>query len=120
MPTIEQFEMGRANSNVYRLFCEKFVVCVIGRDTFVRNCCASKFSTYCTISDETMTFLILSNNFEIWKEIGEAAKSGNQKLLVGTCSEKQKFFTEGKGRGKSWNYEGKEYYNDMYDKIESD
>ena len=73
-----------------------------------------------SVSDEVVTLLILKNNYGVWAEMGSSLKNGHGKKTLEQCIEKQIYFNEGKGRGKSWNTEGKIYYNDMYKNLIED
>ena len=120
LPTMEMFRSKRQNCICYRLFCEKFVSCVIGTSTFRNACCVKPFGEYCNVSDEAMTFLILENNWDAWAEIGDAMKDDQEKKVLKTCVTKQKFFDSKTGRGHSWNSAGKAYYNLLFDEITAD
>ena len=116
LPKFEDFKIGRRNFDVYRIFCERFVHCVIGTGIFKNACYKSNLMDYCSVSDEAITFLILENNWEIWTAMGEAAKI-NQLMPLKECGITQKYFGDKIGRGHSWNSEGKEAYNNYFDNI---
>ena len=56
---LKDIEFGRKNPNIYKVFCEKFIPCVMGKIRFRVNCYSKKLSDYCTVSDETMAVLVL-------------------------------------------------------------
>jgi hypothetical protein len=64
-----------------------------------------------------MTMLILKNNFDLWSEMVDLAEMGEENVKMEKCLAKQLYFEEGKGRGQSWNVQGKMYYNEIYHKI---
>jgi hypothetical protein len=109
------------------LLAEKFVQCVVGVNIFKKNCCVKNFSEYISVSDEAMTMLILSNNWDVWSEIARHEIATNPKNLpdikrkkVEQCVSTQRFHIDGKGRGFSWSPEGKLYYNMCYQQIRND
>ena len=91
--------------NDYFMFCERFVPCVIGKIS-VRNALGQgkSYSQYCTSSDETMALLVYANNYEYW-----LAKCENRETM-----NKQKYFNEGRGKGNTFNIEGRMYFNKMH------
>jgi hypothetical protein len=121
LPNFDEMKEGRRNAKTYRLFCEKFVHKVIGPQTYKNGCFSKRFQDYCQPGDEALTFLILANNWALWLEQAESPFLENgKKRTSAQCTSKQKYFVEGKGRGHSWNNEGKEYYNTMYKLVEKD
>jgi hypothetical protein len=122
LPELAVFEQGRQNKESYVLFCSKFLPGVTGNGTFKTGCCTMKLSEYCSKSDEAMTFLILSNNWEPWKKMIQMKKDNGATAAkrLEDCGVKQKYFKETKGRGHSWSDEGKLYFNEIYDRIEED
>jgi hypothetical protein len=105
-------ELGKTEENIndYLLFCEHFIPCVIGKIS-VRNSLAQgkNYSQYCTNSDETMALLVYANNFDTWLNmamIKAGERTGSEKI-------KQRFFDAGKGKGNTYNKEGRAYYNKM-------
>jgi hypothetical protein len=76
-----------------------------------------KITTFVTVSDEAMTMLILKNNFDVWSKMVDLAEMGEENVKMEKCLDKQLYFEEGKGRGQSWNVQGKMYYNEIYHKI---
>jgi hypothetical protein len=121
LPELAKFEEGRKCVETYKIFCLRFLPGVIGCAVFKNGCCTAKLSDYSTITDEAMTFLILANNWDPWTKMIELKKEGTKEVKkLQDCGVKQKYFEETKGRGHSWNDDGKLYYNDMYDKIAAD
>lgn len=104
--------MGKTEENItdYLLFCEHFVPCVIGK-ILVRTSLGQgkNYSEYCTNSDETMALLVYANNYDNWLNTA-MYKAGEVKELLKI---KQRFFNDGKGKGNTYNEEGREYYNKM-------
>jgi hypothetical protein len=120
LPSITQFEDLRNNSEVCTIFFDKFVQCVVGKDKFRRHCLVTPPSKFTNESDEAMTLLILSNNYEVWSEIGTLDLQGRKKHRVGDLQSKQIYFVEGHGRGRSWSDEGRKYYNLAFDMVKKD
>jgi hypothetical protein len=122
LPALEDLEQGRANKETYLLFCSKFLPGVTGSGAFKAGCCRMKLTEYCSKSDEAMAFLILANNWEPWKMMIEAKKTPGAAVAnrLEDCGVKQKYFKDTKGRGHSWSDDGKHYFNEMYDRIETD
>jgi hypothetical protein len=116
---MDMFKMMKRNYSCYSIFVEKFVSCVIGTNSYKSKKLLQTFQSFCSVSDEAMTFLILENNWDVWSEIG-AAQSGTEKKPMKLCEAKQKFFDPKTGRGYSWNQAGKLYYNMMYDLVKED
>jgi hypothetical protein len=119
LPTMDMFRMTRTNSSCYSLFVEKFVSCVIGTNVFKTSKLYKPLQSFCTVSDEAMTFLILENNWDVWSEIG-ASEIRTERKPIKSCNTKQKFFDPKVGRGYSWTTSGKDYYNKMFDLIKTD
>ena len=69
-----------------------------------------------------MAFLILANNWDVWKEMAEdmIKNKTEVKIPMEKCVSKQRYHVDGKGRGYSWSSSGKEYYNQIYDRIDED
>jgi len=120
IPSLTDFDQLRNNFEAYCFFFTNFVSCIVGKSYFKKNIGHRKISEYITVSDEAMTHLILMNNIDVWIEIGNKKKEGNTKMKLENCTSKQRYFSDGKGRGRSWNNEGKNYYNAMYKKIIED
>jgi hypothetical protein len=119
LPSLQQFKSGRQNFCSYRIFCERFVQCVIGSSMFKNSCYKKGFMEYASVSDEAITFLILENNWDAWTAIGLAAKN-NEKVPMKNCGQAQKYFDNKTGRGHSWNSKGKAEYNNYFDSISYD
>ena len=64
LPTLEQFEAGRANVLAYTTFIDRFVQSVVGFNIFRKNCAVNKYSEYASVSDEAMAYLILASNWD--------------------------------------------------------
>lgn len=116
---MDMFKMMRRNYSFYSIFVDKFVSCVIGTNSYKNKKLLQTLQSFCSVSDEAVTFLILENNWDVWCEIG-AEQSGTEKKPMKLCAAKQKFFDPKTGRGYSWNQAGKEYYNMMYDLVKED
>jgi hypothetical protein len=112
--------LGRINTNVYSIFCEKFVQCVLGTTWFKNNFTKRYFEEYAGSTDEAWVFLILANNWLLWKEIADDPIIDGKKKTADQLLSKQKYFVEGKGRGKSWNSDGREFFNKMHDFVTAD
>lgn len=105
-------ELGKTEENIndYLLFCEHFIPCVIGKISVRKSIGqGKKYSQYCTNSDETMALLVYANNYDSWLNMamvraGEVTESGKIK---------QRFFNAGKGKGNTYNKEGRAYFNKM-------
>ena len=78
---VEKFERLRENFVAYTMIAEKFVQCVVGVNIFKKNCRVKNFSEYISVSDEAMTMLILSNNWDVWSEIARHEIATNPKNL---------------------------------------
>jgi hypothetical protein len=66
MPSMDTLETMMRNDYVsYKKFMEWFVSCVVCRETFRKSSSKIFVSNYVTVSDETMTFLILKNNYNL-------------------------------------------------------
>ena len=104
--------MGKTEENIndYLLFCEHFVPCVIGKIS-VRNSLSQgkNYSQYCTNSDETMALLVYANNYDNWLHMA-MIKAGE---VTDSVKIKQRFFDAGKGKGNTYNKDGRAYYNKM-------
>ena len=121
LPKLEQLETRmRTDKLVYTIFLERFVSCIVGKDKFRRSSCLKALSGYTTVSDEAMAFLILANNYAVWEEGADLMMSGCDVVSVEQLKSKQAYFKEGKGRGRSWSEEGKQYYNKMYEQVKLD
>lgn len=118
LPTLAELLQGRKSKENYRIFCQHFVIGVVGSALFKRSYCNTVFSSFCSVSDEAMTFLILSNNWDAWIEIAEADAKG-EKLRLMACTKQQKYF-DGQGRSKSWSIEGRTYFNELFGAVVAD
>jgi hypothetical protein len=110
----------RRDYQSFSKFLEWFVSCIICRENFRKNVTQQKVSMFVTVSDEVMALLILKNNYDLWCEIGQEYKTNGNKLKIEDCKSKQIYFSEGKGRGRSWSDEGKDYFNNMYKLLKQD
>lgn len=120
VPSVDEFEKLRENHDTYRYFLENFVACIAGKDSFRKNAMSKRIAEFVTVSDEAVAHLILKNNYAVWQEIARNTKNGHGGNKLGECIANQLYFVEGKGRGRSWTFEGKKYYNEMYKKIVED
>jgi hypothetical protein len=78
-------------------------------------------SKFVTVTDEAFTLLILRNNYAVWKEQADKKKEqGGRDLRIDECENKQIYFTDKGGRGRTWTTEGKKYFNRMCEKIKKD
>jgi hypothetical protein len=121
MPVIEEFEKLRTSGDNYLMFMEHFVSCIVGKDTFKKFTSIKTISDLVSVSDEAMAMLILKNNYDVWIEIaGKVGAHESTAVKVDNCQAKQLYFSEGKGKGKSWSNEGKKYFNYLCEKIRED
>jgi hypothetical protein len=118
LPTLPQLLEGRKSKENYRIFCQHFVIGVVGSALFKRSYCNTVFSSFCSVSDEAMTFLILDNNWDAWIEMAEADAKG-EKLRLMACTKQQKYF-DGQGRSKSWSLQGRTYFNELFGAVVAD
>jgi hypothetical protein len=116
MLRITDIENGRKpeNKETYMLFCERYVPCVVGKIKFRTKCYEDNFSDYCSVSDEAMAFLVYANNYDGWVAKATTVASDEDK------KPRQKYFDSGKGRGHTYNQDGRRYYNKIYDMIKND
>jgi hypothetical protein len=68
-----------------------------------------RYSEYCTTSDETMALLVYDNNYDNWLDKANHKTNNTQPTII----VKQRFFNECKGKGNTYNIEGRKYYNKM-------
>jgi hypothetical protein len=120
LTSIAQFEDLRNNSEVCTILFDKFVQCVVGKDKFRQHCLVTPPSKFTNEIDEAMTLLILSNNYEVWSEIGTLDLQERKKHRVGDLQSKQIYFVQGHGPGRSWSREGRKYYNFAFDMVKKD
>jgi hypothetical protein len=118
LPSLNELEQGRKNTKTYNLFAQYLVTGCIKSSIWKDHCKNRYFSSIVNESDEAVTFLILANNWDAWKEQCEKSKDGKAPR-VRTLTAKQKFMQQD-GRGYSFSMEGREYYNRMFDLIEKD
>jgi hypothetical protein len=110
----------RENFDAYKEFMELFVSCVNVRDHF-KKMSTLPISKFVTVTDEAFTLLILRNNYAVWNEQADRKKNqGGRDLRIDECENKQIYFTDKGGRGRTWTNEGKRYYNNMCEKIKKD
>jgi hypothetical protein len=78
-------------------------------------------SKFVTVTDEAFTLLILRNNYAVWKEQTDRKKNQvGRDLRIDECENKQIYFTDKGGRGRTWTNQGKQYFNKMCAKIKKD
>jgi hypothetical protein len=104
--------MGRKAGDLYKMFIERYIPCVIGKIKFRMNCYANSLSEYCSVSDEAMAFLVYYNNYDVWvyKLLGDE----------NATMPSQRFFESTKGRGHTYNQDGRKYYNRIFEMIKND
>jgi GH18 family chitinase len=117
---MEQIEMLRSNQELYSIFMDLFVACMVGKDVYRRASTKQPLNNIVTVSDEAMAMLVLKNNYALWMEMSEKMEMGVKKVKLEDCRSKQLYFDERKGRGRSWSDEGKIYFNETYKAIVSD
>ena len=147
---ISDIEKGRSNldSSIYKVFCERYIPCVMGKIKFKTNCYAKLLKEYCTVSDEAMAILVYSNNFDQWlhksiilenikrlkekenktsdtdedEETKRASFYANNNIDDDNLGEEppQKYFLCKKGRGHTFSQQGYIYFNEMCSAINID
>lgn len=118
LPSLSDLEKGRKNPESYNVFAQFLVTGCIKSSTWKDSCKIHFFSSIVNESDEAVTFLILANNWDAWKEQCDKGKDGKPPK-VRTLTAKQMYMQQD-GRGYSFNVEGREYYNKMFDCVEKD
>ena len=126
MLNLEDIELGRKNPDIYKVFCEKFIPCVMGKIRFRVNCYSKKLSEYCSVSDETMAVLVYANNLNQWiykynnPKPNPKNATPDEVLAYNRKLPAQKFFESKQGRGHTYSVDGYKFFNLMYEKIMED
>ena len=98
--SLTDYEELREDQLANAIFAENFVMAIVGVNIFKKNCCVNNFSDYISKSDEAMAFLILANNWDVWKEMAEdmIKNKTEVKIPMEKCVNKQRYHVDGKGR----------------------
>jgi len=119
----------------YLFFCNKFVKCVVGLQTFnrgIRN--GLKFSEIASPSDEGLAFVLLENSYKRWnaeydeKERTRTREKDNQDGQQEGIAQGAEYTTAGKNKAKKgftkkycgWKQSGIEKFNEMVETIRED
>ncbi len=60
----------------YTLFCDEVLSLVVGRNEWKVTSMSKKISEFVTVSDEAFGLLLMENSWELWKQMGERARKG--------------------------------------------
>jgi hypothetical protein len=73
MPTLGEFRIKNiiSNDEMFRLYCESFLSCVVGKTWWNNNADKKTVSEMASISDEAFALLLLENSYMMWKGMGE-------------------------------------------------
>ena len=61
-----EYQQLRKNEEAYRVFCELFLSCVVGRRKWTRQYLSRKVGEIATFQDEAFVLLLLENNWTKW------------------------------------------------------
>ena len=132
---------GRARFTVFELLLDRFVPCVVGKNTFKKRLDTNpvKDNDLFTVSDEAFMLLILENSYERWVDIfdqqdpNSGAEIGKRKGREWKwASSKHTRYTQGgiryaraggiesSGGTKGWSREGKDRYIKLYQMVLQD
>ena len=73
LPDLEDFKITNimANDEMFRLFCESILACVVGKTWWSSKAGKKTVSEMATVSDEAFGLLLLENSYDMWKAMGE-------------------------------------------------
>ena len=130
----EVLQSGRRNKEIYCIFFDRFLPCVVKKSVFDHQVSVAKNdSTLCTVSDEAFALLLLENSWKRWVDIyrlqkGEVTPKRGQKRREFESDVPTKYTKGGiiydktvkNNDPKGWSAEGIERFNELYDMVKKD
>ena len=71
LPTMEELEQKRKNDKVMRLFTEKILPCIAGRNHWVDKRAKMPLSDAVSVTDEAFAYLVLENIWDTWSKLSD-------------------------------------------------
>ena len=130
----EVIQKGRRNKELYCIFFDRFLPCVVKKSVFEHQVSVAKSdSTLCTVSDEAFALLLLENSWKRWVDIyrlqkGEVTPKRGQKRREFESDVPTKYTKGGIiydktvkiNDPKGWSAEGIQRFNELYDLVKID
>jgi hypothetical protein len=126
---------GRRNANMYKVFFDNFLPCVIKKSMFDHQVAvATNDRTLCTVSDEAFALLLLENSFDRWQDDiyrlqkGEVTPKRGQKRREFESDVPTRYTKGGivydkmvkNNDPKGWSADGILRYNELYAMVKED
>lgn len=109
LPSLQEFLDLRLNENVFEIFCDKILRCVVGKLVWRERICHELVSVIATPSDEALALLILENSWDRWEQIYDLdGDHKNAKIQTKWTSDPQHA-----SPFSGWNLEGRERFNEL-------
>lgn len=109
LPAKKEILELRLNEEVFEVFCDEFLRCVVGKLVWRDRVCYETVSDIATPSDEALTLLILENSWDRWEQIYEM-KGDYRKATIAT---KWTSDPHQASPYSGWTVEGRERFNEL-------
>lgn len=110
LPTRQDLLSLRYNEDVFEIFCDEFLRCVVGKLSWRDRVCSDYVSDFSTPSDEALALLILENSWDRWEQIYDM--DGDYRKA--TISTRWTSDSHQASPYAGWNLEGRERFNELH------
>lgn len=116
LPSPKEFLDLRMNEDVFGVFCDEILRCVVGKLVWRERVCNELVSEIATPSDEALALLILENSWDRWEQIYEVGGDHKKATITAKWTSDPQYATPFSG----WNLEGRERFNELRQLVISD
>lgn len=116
LPQLSEFQELRGNGEVFKIFCDRILPCVVGKNNWKQRCSIEKVSEIASPSDEAIALLLMENSWRRWRDLykNDCRTHGVETPTLYTSEAKVR------GAYAGWSDQGKRRYNGLYRKVLED
>ena len=118
MPEQDDIQEMRENEETYKIFCNKLLPCIVGKNEWNKLCWQIHVSKIATISDEAFTILLLENSWDVWKEMAD--RDDDEENTPYATKPRWTNHSLAAKRYQGWCKEAHKRYNELYKKVQMD
>lgn len=120
-PKNDLLRLRNADIGVFRVFCESFLICVLGVERYKNNKRVRRVHEFADVTDEAFALLLIDNNYEYWKALYPLSTSQQKSQSSRLAKMHQHLFVDDKGTFKNnWTESGSAALNRYYDQVVDD